>query len=39
MEEVGQGGGFIVAPSDHFFDAELGLIKAFAAAARACAYG
>ena len=39
MEKVGQGGGFILAPSDHCFDAEAGLIRAFAEAARACTYG
>ena len=28
--EAGEGGGFILSPSDHFFDADLNLIRAFA---------
>ncbi len=37
-EAAGGGGGFILSPSDHFFDAEPGLIQAFADEARACVY-
>jgi uroporphyrinogen-III decarboxylase len=38
FEQAGQGGGYILAPSDHFFDAEPGLIAAFAEEARRCTY-
>ena len=38
FEEAGDGGGFILSPSDHFFDADKDLIKAFADEARACQY-
>jgi uroporphyrinogen decarboxylase len=38
FEQAGRGGGYILAPSDHFFDAEPGLIAAFADEARRCAY-
>ena len=38
FEAAGAGGGFILCPSDHFFDAEPALIAAFAAEARACVY-
>ncbi|MGD2295741.1 MAG: uroporphyrinogen decarboxylase family protein [Candidatus Aminicenantes bacterium] len=38
FEEAGEGGGFILAPSDHFFDADLDLLKAFADEARNCTY-
>ncbi|MBD3415275.1 MAG: hypothetical protein GF421_12705 [Candidatus Aminicenantes bacterium] len=38
FEEAGQGGGFILAPSDHFFDAEIELIQAYADEARKCTY-
>ena len=37
--DAGEGGGYILAPSDHFFDADPGLIAAFADEARACRYG
>ena len=37
-EEAGRDGGFILSPSDHFFDAELELITAFADEARSCVY-
>jgi len=37
-EEAGAGGGFILSPSDHFFDAELKLLDAFADEARRCVY-
>jgi len=35
---AGAGGGYILCPSDHFFDAEPALIEAFADEARRCAY-
>ena len=38
FEAAGDGGGFILCPSDHFFDAELALLEAFADEARECAY-
>ncbi len=38
FEEAGPGGGYILSPSDHFFDADLKLISAFADEARRCAY-
>lgn len=38
FEEAGEGGGFILSPSDHFFDAELQLIEAYADEARSCRY-
>jgi uroporphyrinogen-III decarboxylase len=38
FEAAGGGGGFILAPSDHFFDADVELIAAFAEEARACRY-
>ncbi len=38
FEEAGEDGGFILAPSDHFFDAEPKLVRAFAEAARECRY-
>jgi uroporphyrinogen-III decarboxylase len=36
--DAGEGGGFILSPSDHFFDAEPALIAAFADEARRCVY-
>ncbi|GIL09057.1 MAG: hypothetical protein BroJett033_5680 [Chloroflexota bacterium] len=36
--EAGPGGGYILSPSDHFFDANLALLAAFADEARRCAY-
>jgi len=36
--DAGEGGGFILSPSDHFFDAEPTLIAAFADEARQCVY-
>jgi uroporphyrinogen-III decarboxylase len=36
--EAGTGGGYILSPSDHFFDAELPLLDAFADEARRCVY-
>jgi uroporphyrinogen decarboxylase len=38
FEEAGKGGRFILSPSDHFFDADVNLIKAFADEARKCIY-
>jgi uroporphyrinogen-III decarboxylase len=38
FEAAGPEGGFILAPSDHFFDAEPELVMAFADEARKCAY-
>ena len=38
FEAAGQGGGFILSPSDHFFDADLNLIQAFADEGRKCEY-
>ena len=38
FEAAGEGGGFILAPSDHFFEAEPALLEAFAGEARACTY-
>jgi hypothetical protein len=38
FEEAGGGGGYILSPSDHFFDADLNLIRAFAEEAISCTY-
>lgn len=38
FEEAGEGGGFILSPSDHFFEADLELLKAFADEALKCTY-
>ena len=38
FREAGQEGSYILCPSDHFFDAEPELIKAFAETARECVY-
>jgi len=38
FEEAGAGGRFILAPSDHFFDAREDLLHAFAEEAASCAY-
>jgi uroporphyrinogen decarboxylase len=38
FEAAGQQGSYILCPSDHFFDAEPELIKAFADAAKGCVY-
>ena len=37
--DAGENGGYILAPSDHFFDADLELIKAFVDEAHQCVYG
>jgi hypothetical protein len=39
FDAAGEGGRYILAPSDHFFEAEPDLIAAYAAEARACVYG
>lgn len=39
FEQAGAGGGYILCPSDHFFDAEPELIAAYSDEARLCAYG
>lgn len=36
FDQAGENGGFILAPSDHFFDADLELIQAFVEQARQC---
>ena len=36
--EAGVGGGYILSPSDHFFDADLKLLEAFSDEARRCEY-
>ncbi len=38
FETAGQGGSYILSPSDHFFDADPQLVKAYADEARQCAY-
>jgi len=38
FHEAGQGGGFILSPSDHFFEAKPELLHAFADEARKCEY-
>jgi len=38
FEAAGGNGGYILAPSDHFFDADPALIEAFADEARKCVY-
>ena len=38
FEEAGEGGGYILSPSDHFFEADLKLVEAFADEARKCSY-
>lgn len=38
FEDAGDGGGFILAPSDHFFEADTDLLKAFADEAKQCTY-
>jgi len=39
FEEAGQGGGYIICPSDHFFDADVKLLEVFADEGRNCVYG
>lgn len=38
FDQAGAGGGFILAPSDHFFEAEDALLRAYADEARRCRY-
>ena len=38
FEAAGAGGGYILSPSDHFFDADPELIQAYAEEARQCVY-
>ena len=38
FELAGAGGGFILSPSDHFFEAEPALLKAFSEEALRCTY-
>jgi hypothetical protein len=38
FEAAGAGGGYILSPSDHFFDADPALLNAYAEEARACLY-
>jgi uroporphyrinogen-III decarboxylase len=38
FQAAGAGGGFVLSPSDHFFEADLGLLEAFADEARRCVY-
>jgi uroporphyrinogen-III decarboxylase len=38
FREAGSGGGYILCPSDHFFDADVHLLEAFADEARKCVY-
>ncbi|MFH0991920.1 MAG: uroporphyrinogen decarboxylase family protein [bacterium] len=38
FEEAGSGGGYILCPSDHFFDADIELVAAFADEAKKCLY-
>ncbi|MBK8019952.1 MAG: hypothetical protein IPK19_00680 [Chloroflexi bacterium] len=39
FEAAGPNGGYILSPSDHFFEADLPLLEAFADEARRCTYG
>ncbi len=39
FEAAGGGGGFILSPSDHFFEADHALLAAYADEARRCSYG
>jgi hypothetical protein len=38
FREAGEGGGYILSPSDHFFEAEPELLRAFADEAAQCSY-
>jgi uroporphyrinogen decarboxylase len=38
FEEAGEGGGYILSPSDHFFEADLPHIEAIADEAHRCIY-
>ncbi len=39
FEMAGEGGGYILSPSDHFFEADLELLEAFVDEAQNCVYG
>jgi hypothetical protein len=38
FSDAGEGGGYILSPSDHFFEAEIELLEAYADEARKCVY-
>lgn len=38
FKDAGEGGGYIICPSDHFFDADIELIKSYVDEARRCVY-
>ena len=38
FQEAGEGGGFILCPSDHFFEADLECLKAYTDEAHKCIY-
>ena len=38
FEEAGDNGGYILAPSDHFFEAKIDLLHAFVDEAKSCTY-
>jgi len=38
FHDAGDGGGYILCPSDHFFDADIELLRAFADEAQQCTY-
>jgi hypothetical protein len=38
FHDAGAGGGYVLSPSDHFFDADVELLHAFADEARQCVY-
>jgi uroporphyrinogen-III decarboxylase len=38
FQTAGQGGGYILSPSDHFFDADPALVAAFSDEAQRCTY-
>jgi uroporphyrinogen decarboxylase len=38
FEAAGRGGGYILSPSDHFFDPDLALVAAYAEEGRRCVY-
>ena len=39
FQAAGENGGYILCPSDHFFDADVGLVEAYADEGRRCVYG
>lgn len=38
FQDAGEGGGYILSPSDHFFDADLDLLQAYVQEAKKCRY-